>query len=200
MLPSNGYIFDIAIGYEWNDFMEGIALNEDYGTYGSVLEPNNTSRLDLNYKLFNYINKYNISVENSFRFAYIGNDNADDFFYFFGGGMPGLKGYTFYEESLTGRGLITSSIYARKLIMNKSFFKFQDFIALNKLSFGIAAQYGEAIPINSPKFSGGLELRAKGFLFYGYPAAITLEYHFPIFDDEIDSSNGKTYMKLLFDF
>lgn len=200
MLPSNGYIFDITIGYEWNDFMEGIALNEDYGTYGSVLKPNNTSRLDLNYKLFNFINKYNVSLENSFRFAYIGNDEADDFFYFFGGGMPGLKGYTFYEESLTGRGLITSSFYARKLIMNKSFFKFQDFIALNKLSFGFAAQYGEAIPINSPKFSAGLELRAKGFLFYGYPAAVTLEYHFPIFDDEIDSSNGKTYMKLLFDF
>lgn len=200
MLPSNGYIFDITIGYEWNDFMEGIALNEDYGTYGSVLKPNNTTRMDMNYKIFNYIEKYNISLENSIRLAYIDNDEADDFFYFFGGGMPGLKGYTFYEESLTGSSLITSSIYARKLILNKSFFKFQDFISLNKLSFGIAAQYGEAIPINSPKFSSGFELRAKGFLFYGYPAAMTLEYHFPIFDDEIDSSNGKAYMKLLFDF
>ena len=29
-------------------------------------------------------------------------ENIDDFFYFFGGGMPGLKGYTYYEESLIG--------------------------------------------------------------------------------------------------
>ena len=28
--------------------------------------------------------------------------HVDDFFHFFGGGMPGIKGYTFYEETLTG--------------------------------------------------------------------------------------------------
>ena len=73
MLPSNGYILDMTMGYEWNDFMEGIALNEDYGTYGSVLKPNNTSRFDLNFKWFNYLEQYNVSIENSARLAFIGN-------------------------------------------------------------------------------------------------------------------------------
>ena len=199
MLPSNGYIFDMTIGYEWNDFMEGIAINEDYGTYGSILKPNNTSRFDLNFKWFNYLEKYDISIENSVRLAFIGNKDADDFFYFFGGGMPGLKGYTFYDEDLTGWGLATTSIYFRKLIFKDQFLSIKDFIGFNKLSIGLVAQYGEAIPNYIPKFSSGIEVRAKGFLFYGYPAAVTIEYHFPISLANINE-DGKTYMKFLFDF
>ena len=200
MLPSNGYILDMTMGYEWNDFMEGIALNEDYGTYGSVLKPNNTSRFDLSFKSFNYLKRYDISIENSVRMALIGNKNADDFFYFFGGGMPGLKGYTFYESNLTGWGLITNSLYLRKLIFKDQFLGIRDFVGFNKLSFGLVAQYGEAFPIDLPKFSSGIEIRAKGFLFYGYPAAITLEHHFPVSADDIKLDDGKTYMKFLFDF
>ena len=200
MLPANGYIFDLTVGYEWNNFMEGIALNEDYGTYGSVLKPNNTSRFDLNFKLFNKLKKYDISIENSLRIAFIGNKNADDFFYFFGGGMPGLKGYTFYDYRLTGWGIITKSMYLRKLIFENQFFGISDFVGFNKLSIGLVFQYGDIFPIESPKFSSGIEIRAKGFLFYGYPAAITLEHHFPILLDEINLNDGKTYMKFLFDF
>jgi hypothetical protein len=200
MLPSNGYVLDMMVGYEWNDFMEGIALNEDYGTYGSVLKPNNTSRIDLNFKLFNYFKKYDISLENSTRLAMIGNRQVDDFFHFFGGGMPGLKGYTFYEQSLTGWGLITTSVYARKLLLSDNFLNIKDFIGFNKLSVGLVSQCGEAFPVYKPKFSAGFEVRAKGFLFYGYPAAVTLEHHFPILHDSIELNDGKTYMKFLFDF
>ena len=53
--------------------------------------------------------------------------------------------------------------------------------------------------------AGSFELRAKGFLFYGYPAAVTLEQHYPVmlaglrfFD--IDIYESKTYLKLLFNF
>ena len=48
------------------------------------------------------------------------------------------------------------------------------------------------------KFSSGIELRAKGFMFYGYPAAVTLEHHFPISDNE--EKDSKTYIRFLFDF
>jgi len=48
------------------------------------------------------------------------------------------------------------------------------------------------------KFSSGFELRAKGFIFYGYPAAITLEHHFPIADNQ--ETDSKTYLRFLFDF
>ena len=48
------------------------------------------------------------------------------------------------------------------------------------------------------KYSSGLEIRAKGFMFYGYPAALTAEHHFALNDQS--ETKGKTYLKLLFDF
>ena len=205
MFPKNGYIFDMTIGYEWNDFMEGIALNEDYGTYGSVLKPNNTGRFDLTFNWYNYIKKFNFSLENSIRIAYLLNDDVDDFFHFFGGGLPGLKGYTFYDRELTGRGLINRSVYIRKMILDKRFAGLKDFVSFDKLSLGFVFQYGDAFPINKPKFSSGFELRSRGFLFYGYPAAVTFEHHYPItiVNNDVLSFNfnhGKSYFKLLFDF
>jgi hypothetical protein len=35
-------------------------------------------------------------------------------------------------------------------------------------------------------------------MFYGYPAAVTLEHHFPIADN--NETDSKTYLRLLFDF
>tara|TARA_A100001011_G_scaffold400859_1_gene520058 strand:- start:13132 stop:16104 length:2973 start_codon:yes stop_codon:yes gene_type:complete len=205
MIPKNGYLFDMTFGYEWNDFMEGIALNEDYGTYGSVLKPNNTGRFDLSFSWYNYFKKINLSIENSLRIAYLFNNEVDDFFHFFGGGMPGLKGYTFYDENLTGRGMISRSMYFRKLIINNSFINYKDFIGFDKLSLGLVFQYGDAFPIERPKFSTGFEFRSRGFLFYGYPAALTFEHHYPITDENndikfINLGEGKSYFKLLFDF
>tara|TARA_Y100001970_G_scaffold124989_1_gene154780 strand:- start:7501 stop:10494 length:2994 start_codon:yes stop_codon:yes gene_type:complete len=204
MIPRNGYIFDITLGYEWNNFMDGLDFS-DYGTYVSVLQPNNTSRFDLKFQWFGYLEKHKISVENNFRLAFIGNRNIDDFFHFNGGGMTGLKGYTFYDKELTGWGLIAQSIYFRTLIMDKQYLGFKDFIGFNKLSLGFVAQYGDAISNGVPKLSSGFELRAKGFLFYGYPAAVTLEQHYPVVLDglrffDIDIYESKTYLRLLFNF
>ena len=128
--------------------------------------------------------------------------------YFFGGGMPGLKGYTFYDSNLTGWNFIMHSIYFRKLLLNSQYLSFKDFIGFNKLSLGFVAQggymfvsEGEDISFdNDFKFSSGIELRSKGFLFYGYPAAVTLEHHYPISNDDTWWKEGKTYIKFLFDF
>ncbi len=203
MIPRNGYKFDLFVGYEWNDFMEGIALNEDYGTYGSVLKPNNTGRFDLNLTRYDYFDKYLISLENNVRVASLFNNekDIDDFFYFFGGGLPGLKGYTFYDVDLTGKGIINHSIYFRKLFILSQFLAIKDYIGFNKLSLGFVFQYGGEFPaINIPKLSSGFEIRSKGFLFYGYPAAITFEQHYPISSESINFKERKSYFKLLFDF
>ena len=39
MLPNNGNIYDLKVSYEFNYFMDGFSLDEEYGTYGSVLKP-----------------------------------------------------------------------------------------------------------------------------------------------------------------
>ena len=152
--------------------------------------------------------KKDIFIENSSKIHFISNDKIDDFFYFYGGGMPGIKGYTFYDPSLTGSGIFINSTYLRKLLIDSRYFSFKDFIGLNKLALGTVYQFGNSynesstnlnIDLNKNiKHSLGLELRAKGFVFYGYPVALTLEYHLPLLDKY--EKKGKTYFKLLFDF
>ena len=207
MLTNKGFILDLKISYELNNFMNGFSLNEDYGTYGAIFAPNNTWRFEFDYSYYNNYKK-ELFLENSFKINFISNDKIDDFFYFFGGGMPGIKGYTFYDPSLTGAGIFINSTYLRKLLIDSRYFSFKDFLGLNKLAIGSVYQFGNSYTENASntnivlnrriKQSFGLELRAKGFIFYGYPIALTLEHHIPLLDKE--EKKGKTYFKLLFDF
>ena len=203
MLTKNGYTFDATLKYELNSFMNGFALNNDYGTWGAVFEPNNTFRFNLDARYFNNF-KEKLFLELSTNVGFISNKNIDDFFHFFGGGLSGLKGYTFYNPNLTGKGLYINSAYLRTPITMNRFLFFKDFIVFDKLSIGIVGQFAGIYNqdfdelYNNVKFSSGIELRAKGFLFYGYPAALTLEHHFPIADEE--EKKSKTYLRLLFDF
>ena len=77
-------------------------------------------------------------------------------------------------------------------------------MTFNKLSLGLIGQFGNVYHekyfgnLRGTKYSGGLELRAKGYLFYGYPLALSVEHHFAIADKS--ETKGKSYIKLLFDF
>jgi len=203
MLTKNGYTIDATLKYEFNSFMDGFALNNDYGTWGAVFEPNNTFRFNLDAHYFNNF-KNIFFLELSSNIGFISNKNADDFFHFFGGGLSGLKGYTFYNPSLTGLGLYINSAYIRTPLLNDRFFYFKDFVVFNNLSVGLISQFASVYNedfddlYSNIKFSSGFELRAKGFIFYGYPAAITLEHHFPIADNQ--ETDSKTYLRFLFDF
>ena len=44
--------------------------------------------------------------------------------------------------------------------------------------------------------SNGLEIRANGSSFYGFPFAVSYEYHIPNEGEKV----GRHYVKLLFDF
>ena len=37
MLPNNGYSWDCKISYEWNSFMSGFGINEEYDIHGSLM-------------------------------------------------------------------------------------------------------------------------------------------------------------------
>ena len=203
MIPSNGYSYNFKYAYEFNYFMDGFSIDEEYGTFGSVLKPNNTARMNLEFRYFNNIFK-NINAELSTNIGILSNNDIDDFFYFFGGGLPGIKGYTFYESDLTGPSIMVNTLTFRSLILKESFINFIDYLDFNKLSLGLVVQFGNIFDsnskdfINNMKYSSGLEIRAKGFMFYGYPAALTAEHHFALNDQS--ETKGKTYLKLLFDF
>ena len=78
-------------------------------------------------------------------------------------------------------------------------------------ALGLVNQIGDAWDPNKflLKKSVGIQLRITGFFFYNFPTAIELEFHQPItkfYNEGIshgpdkESSNRKTYFKILFDF
>ena len=201
MLPTNGYKVRLKLSYEFNSFLDGFGVYEDAGTFGSILSPNNTMRLELNFDKMWVLNKdgdHKIGIESNTSLAYISKEDIDDFFYFFGGGMPGLKGYTYYDEGLIGSRKLLQSFYFRTPIFTQKSISASSFY-FKDLTFGFVGQVGTVYSgdfnKDNLKASKGIEFRLFGYNVYSYPLAITYEYH--IADGKKD---GKHYFRVLFDF
>ena len=205
MLPGSGWHVNGKLSYEWNQFMDGFAVSEEYSTFGANFIPHNTARLTASAERHFTLNKdKKIVASISGIGGAISNPEVDDFFHFFAGGLPGIKGYTFYEESLTGPHYFVGTAALRlPLFLEKNFtwaqFNMQNLSLGGIFQFGSAIQnsFTEIIEDDHYKLSGGLECRLHGFSFFSYPSAIAYEYHQPLSDlDE----KGKHYFTLLFDY
>ncbi len=205
MFPGNGFVMNANLSYEWNNFMNGFGVNEEYSTFGANFSPHNTYRFTFDGKHHFTLNKSKRWVSSlGTQLGWLSNNEVDNFFHFFSGGLPGLKGYTFYNEDLTGaRQIIVTSETRIPIFLEKNY----TFAHLNiqNMSVGMVAQTGgsfnnqlsEFIEEKNYKFSTGLELRIHGFSFYAYPTALEYEYHQAVNDSE---ESGKHYVSLLFGF
>ena len=205
MLPGSGWDVNGKLSYELNQFMDGFGVSEEYSTFGANFKSHNTARLTASAERHFTLNKEKMIVASlSGIGGAISNPDIDDFFYFFGGGLPGIKGYTFYEESLTGAHYFIGSAALRYPIFLERNLTWAQFNMQN-LSIGGIFQFGSAfqnsftkiIEYEHYKLSAGIECRLHGFSFYSYPSAFAYEYHQPISDLE---ENGKHYFTLLFDY
>ena len=211
--PSEGFSFNTQIDFEKNDFIEGLSFS-DSGTLTEDFKGNNLIRFKINgnyhYEL-PFLNRWTLSVSN--QMGYISNNDVDSFFHFYLGGMPGLKGYSFYSIKGTRSLLFDATI--RFPLFTEKHYKAKWTIFQNS-TFGAIMQAGDAwghvenqeIKKFELKKSVGLQWRINGFSFYNYPTAIEFEYHLPLdtFEDEINEQkilygeNGRSYFKILFDF
>ncbi len=205
ILPQKGFYRKIKLGYEWNDFMDGFAINEEYSTFGANFKPNNTFRITADFKEHhNLLSRFNVATSSRLQLGWISNTSVDDFFYFFSGGETGVKGYTFYEESLTGSSQIILSNTIRFPIFIEKNYTFLNF-SIQNLVLGIVNQIGgspnsidDFINDKNYKFSSGIEARINGFSFYSYPTAIEYSIYIPTFIDF--NYIPKQYLKILFNF
>ena len=132
------------------------------------------------------------------------NTEVDSFFYFFSGGMPGIKGYPYY--SLEGTSKFVSSVFLRRTLFNDKNIKLAWF-NLQQSSIGLIGQIGDAWNRNIDNFSGkqsyGLEFRLYGRSFYNYPTALGIEYHIGKTRFNYTEKYGnerRIYLTLLFGF
>ena len=146
MIPKSGFKINSSISYENNSLFEEFKVNEDYGGFIEDLQKHNTLRYKLdisNYWEFKSLKKYQLVLATNFKYFHLSNDNADDFLYFFGGGLPGLKAYTFYEPTLQGpRQFIMSNTLSTPIFKEKSI-KIGH-LYLNSLSLGLTYQLGRS--------------------------------------------------------
>ena len=124
--------------------MDGFSVNEDHGTFGANFIPNNTFRIILNTDYHYTISyKYKVVTTTSMDIGWISNSTINDFFYFFGGGSPGLRGYTFYDTRLTGpQKLIFSNVIRFPIFKEKNYNL--GHISFQNLSAGIVNQIAKA--------------------------------------------------------
>ena len=192
MLPRNGFKIEFDSFYEDNSFDPAFEVSDEYGTLDLNFTKHNTQRTNL--IITKFWSLYNFSISNKIQYNVLSNNEVDDFFYFFGGGMTGIKGYTFYDESLSGTKLKIFSSYIRYPLLFKNDNRILQFSVQN-LSLGYVFQVGNADD-NDFMSSNGIEIRVNGSSFYGFPFAVSYEFHIPNVGEKV----GRHYVKLLFDF
>ena len=206
MLPSNGFEIEGQLGYEWNSFFDSLKVNEKYSTLESGLSPNHTARLSLDgtkHFTLNHDRKIVGTVRS--RAETMFNEDVDDYFYYFGGGLPGIRGYSFYDSTMSGTSLWINTGTVRLPVFLEKSFGWGPFM-LQHMSVGLTGQFGggfngsviDWIDNQDYKLSSGMEMRLSGYSFYGYPTALAYEYHIPLADDI--EKKGRHYLTLLFDF
>jgi hypothetical protein len=223
--PLVGFDYDLRLGYDFNRFITGFGINSDFGTLQEKYKKDNTIRAELSAGFYlpdPILRKSALSF--TLNAGWLENSAVDSFFHFFGGGMPGLKGYPYYAIEGTNKAVFTST-YRFPLIakMNLTLEPF----TLDRVYFAVFHQIGDAwrgsfwnenwyqkdqfaealqagVLGANWKQDIGAQLRIGGWSYYAYPLAMTLEAvygldEFLVYDKNMGGS-WRFYWSILFEF
>jgi len=208
--PTKGFKTDLIIAYDLNEMITGFGINKEFGTLESLYDNNNTMRLELNTDIHLPIPLTdNVALNFNINSGWLENTKVDSFFNYFGGGMPGLKGYPFYSIEGTNKFILTSML--RFPLVKKMNLAFEPF-KMNSIYLGFYHQIGNTwsgeISAFEPIQDVGTELRIGGNTFYSFPIALTFDVVYGLDKvqyDEFDvektvGQNFRFYWKVLFQF
>ncbi len=176
--PSGGFNVNMRYDYEKNDFIEGLNLS-DAGTLLEEFADNSTHRASADFSMHAVIpftDRWTLSIGGMA--GWMSNAKADSFFNFFGGGLPGIKGYPFY--SIEGNRILTGDLILRIPVFKEKHWVLGPAIIQNSV-VGFILQTGDAWTTSlsdfSLKNSVGIQWRINGYSFYNFPTAISFEMH-----------------------
>ena len=154
MFPKNGFIVDASISFENNKLFEGFKANDEFGGFIENLKSHNVIRYKVDVSNFwNFGERNNLIIKNNLFLNFLSKDKIDEFLYFHGGGLLGMKGYTYFEPTLQGTKyfLVTNSI-------TKPIFKEQNYklgwLYLNSFSLSFIHQFGKSSDGSIKVYSG----------------------------------------------
>jgi len=204
--PGNGVRGNLEARFEYDDFIDGFKINEDYSTLEPDFIPYEFWRItgDLSAHItLPWTPRWTASAE--LQWGWMSSTEVDSFFNFFAGGLPGLRGYPFY--SIEGNRELLGELSLRIPLFREKHISMGPFI-LQNFVVGVIAQAGDAWDGAGDEFtlkhSVGAQLRLGGFSFYNYPTGIGMEIHKGLDKFSIDGNDYgnelRSYFTLLFGF
>ncbi|MBL7190121.1 PD40 domain-containing protein [bacterium] len=206
--PRMGRQVIAEIARENNDFIDGFTV--DAGLIKEVYIPYNYGRYSLQWE--EYLKSplgdmHGITLRANA--AFLDQNNVDDFFYLYGGGLPGMKGYSFYSLGGT-RNFIGTLTYRFPLLCRGGPRILQAY--LQRAYLGLFMDYGNAwtgdVDFADWKKDIGVNLRMQLVSFFAFPTAVTLEAaygldKFSVSQQGFEGTYGKEwryYLTVLFNF
>lgn len=175
--PRGGRRINLRYGYYADNLIEGFAFNSENGSTDELYKKTNHFRLEHVWSEYipSPIRDHSIELQVQ---ASIIPTRVDSFYHFFGGGLPGLKGYSFY--SIEGRRMLLATLHYRFPIWRR-IDKSLGFLYFDKVFGALYAGWGNAWSepttwgtLRDFKKDIGAEIRAEIHSFYVYPTRLAL--------------------------
>jgi Tol biopolymer transport system component len=193
--------------YEINNFNSSGEYEETESGPTPVLSPFDFHRAEIKYSEFIPLPGWKHTLSVTLHGGTIFGPQVPDFFDFYAGGLPGMRGYSFYD--LGGNEMATANVTYRFPIWENIDFRFLQ-LYFDKLYGSFDGDYGNAwdgnADIKSFKRDAGFELRLEGSSYYAYPTRIFFNGTYG-FDSFAVPQTGQTvgkewrfYFGILFDF
>ena len=222
----SGYEVNISIRDNHHQFLDEYGYDESTDRWGNIFSNNRYAKINLK-GFYGYLIPLpgNLVISNTTELNLVDNNNIDDFFWEFGGGMPGLKGYPFYSMKGTRR-LISSSTLRFPLF--RDLYARAAHMTVRDLYLGFHGQVGtvwtnshSVTPDNLSAWlrnetdqislvrDVGVDLRLALNSYYAFPTAVEFGAYYGL--DDVDSRTNtdviirygkewRYYWKVLFEF
>ena len=223
----SGYKASLSLRDNHHNFLDHYGYDESTERWGNIFSNNRYLKLNAS-AFYGYLLPIpgNIVVSNTTDLNLIDNNAIDDFFWEFGGGMPGLKGYPFY--SLKGTRRLVSTTSFRFPLFRDNYNRVAH-LTIRDLYLGFHGQFG-AIWAADPdmvtpddlsawmQHEGdqievvrdiGVDLRLALNSYYAFPTAFEFGAFYGMDELDVTTNNGEVisyggewrfYWKVLFGF
>jgi hypothetical protein len=206
--PSGGYKGFVEYTRANHDFITDIEIGGDAIGLREIYDPNNYDIVEFGVEKYFKSPIHKHTIEARIRGGVIG-EPVDPFFYLYAGGLPGMRGYSYY--SLGGERIAVGTLTYRVPLVRQAAWNLWP-LSVNHIYAAAFADIGDAwngdYGSRSPKKDVGIGLRSQLHSFYMYPTAISFDVaygldEFTVTEEDISTSYGKEfryYLTILFDF
>jgi len=206
--PRSGTEANLTVAFEDNLFIEGFEVNATALTLQEVFTPYQYWRFEGD--ISHWYNPFGeLVLQPRLRAGYL-DKQVDPFMHLYGGGLHGMRGYSFY--SMGGTRKLIGSLALRHPIWapDRPRFGWVHFDGLYGAVFGDVGDAWRETAFDSGRLKRdlGVELRAKFYSWYGYPTAVTFSAARGLDQVTVTENNMTTvydpawryYVTVLFDF